>query len=86
MSRTPVERQRISVARFEGGYAVVVTEGGATADIPRWLLPAGAGEGEAVEVVHQGDSTVLLRVDRAATARGEVEAILTRLRDRAAGV
>lgn len=62
---------RLVIDRFEGDFAVIELEGGTVIDVPRWLLPAGASEGDVIIVQPpESDSadTVTLRVDPDATA------------------
>ena len=84
------EPLRLEVDRFEGDLAVVRTDGGRFLDLPRWILPAGTGEGDVVVVrrVVEGEAArVELTVDRAAgaAARAEAEGVLDRLRARDPG-
>ena len=79
------------VDRFEGDLAVVRTENGGFVNLPRWILPAEAGEGTHLEVAAQaGDHrtcTLTISVNTAAeeAMRAEAGAILHRLRGRDPG-
>ena len=41
---------RVTIDRFEGGFAVVETGCGTTADMPLLLLPEGAKEGDVLDI------------------------------------
>ena len=80
----PGER-RLVVDRFEGDVVVVRDDAGRFHDLPRWLLPAGLGEGDVVVARGEGEGAgarVELRVDPVAGAAGRREAaeLLARLR------
>lgn len=81
---------RLVVDRVEGELAAVEVDGGAVLDLPRWLLPPGAREGDVVQVEVHADGrarSLRLQVDAGATAaaREDAEALLKRLRDRDPG-
>jgi hypothetical protein len=90
-SSPAARHHRLVVDRIEGELAVVETGEGQFLDLPRWLLPAGAREGDVVTVQSRMDEDgarrLELRVDSAATetARSEVVQILERLRSRDPG-
>lgn len=87
----PARTRRLVIDRWEGEVAVAEQEDGTTLDVPRWLLPPGAREGDVVvietEVDGSGALRHVLRLDAEATraARGAAEAILARLRSRDPG-
>lgn len=74
------------VDRFEGETAVVEVDGGGTLDLPRWLLPPDAREGDHLVVRGEG-SRVEISLDPAATgaARAEAQATVERLKRRDPG-
>lgn len=81
------ERHQWVIDRFEGDLAVVEVDGEHVLDVPRWMLPDGAGEDDviAVEVRPGTDderAIVELRVDPEATAAAREEAaqLIERLR------
>ena len=78
------------VDRFEGDFAVVEVDGAAPIDLPRWLLPQGAREGDVVRAritPGAGGVRVDLRVDEEETARrrATVSERLQRLQSRDPG-
>ena len=79
------------VDRLEGGLAVVRTENGGFVNLPRWILPAEAGEGTHFEVAAQASDrqtcTLTISVNPATerAMRAEAGAILQRLRGRDPG-
>lgn len=82
---------RWTIDRCEGDLAVVEDERGRMLDLPRWLLPAGAGEGDVVVIAAEpdgeGERRLTLRLDHGAAvaAREAAESILARLRARDPG-
>ncbi|HEX2093675.1 MAG TPA: DUF3006 domain-containing protein [Longimicrobiaceae bacterium] len=81
---------RLVIDRFEGDLAVVEVDGGATLDLPCWLLPDGVKEGDHLAVRLDGGvgkRRVEIRVDEEATgaARREVGEIVDRLKKRDPG-
>lgn len=84
---------RLVVDRWEGDLCVVETEDGRVLDLPRWLVPPGAREGDVIRAwvepddAEPGARQVTLRVDAEATAeaRAAVESLLERLRRRDPG-
>lgn len=72
------DEHRWIVDRFEGDVAVVEVDGERFLELPRWLLPSDAGEGDVIAVAvaadESGRRTVELRVDRDATERAREEA------------
>lgn len=82
---------RLVIDRFEEDLVVVEVNGGAMLDLPRWMLPADAEEGDVV-LMQRGSSEGAdlrwtLRIDRAATeaARDTARATLERLKQRDPG-
>jgi hypothetical protein len=78
------------VDRFEGEIAVVEVAGGATLDLPRWMLPPHAHEGDVIRVragEAEGAWRVETTVDTAETRRRREAArgTLERLRARDPG-
>jgi hypothetical protein len=80
------------VDRFEGEFVVVEMPGGITIDLPRWLLPNGAKEGDVIQVEtglgrDSKGGSVRLTVDREASAASLADSRerLQRLRDRDPG-
>ena len=65
---------RWAVDRVEEGTAAVEQDGEHMYEIPRWLLPAGARDGDvlAATVTKRGDGevTITVRIDRSATNAG----------------
>lgn len=86
----PAER-RLVVDRFEGDLAVVEVDGGEVVDLPRWLLPPGAREGDVVRLrttaAEEGrrEVTLLLDADATRAARDDAARRLERLRARDPG-
>ena len=80
MPSTPAGR-RLIVDRFEGDLAVVEVEGGATADLPRWLLPPAAREGSHLQVrtAPDGSIEIVLDVESARAAAADARARMERL-------
>lgn len=72
------DEHRWIVDRFEGEVAVVEVDGDRIVDVPRWLLPTEAGEGDVivvrVDADDDGRKLAELRVDREATERAREEA------------
>ena len=61
--------RELIIDRFEGDLAVVEVVGAAhTLDLPRWLLPANAREGDVIRAVERSPGTVTILIDDAATA------------------
>lgn len=87
----PAAEHRLVVDRFEGDLAVVEVDGGPVLDLPRWLLPAEAREGDVVHVSTESTGAGELRVrarldpDATRTARDDAAARLERLRARDPG-
>jgi hypothetical protein len=86
----PRRSYEMVVDRFEGEIAVVEVSGGHTLDLPRWMLPPQAAEGDvirahAAEV--DGAWRVECTVDAAETARrrDRAKGTLDRLRKRDPG-
>jgi hypothetical protein len=83
--------RRLVIDRFEGDLAVAEVEAGATFDLPRWLLPVGAREGDHLRFRSwtraDGARRFELAIDPEATdaARAAAEATLARLRARDPG-
>ncbi len=82
--------RRWVVDRFEGGTAVVELDDGRFVDLPGELLPAGAAEGDLIEVTRsasEGAVTLILRIRPGGReeARGAAQAMLARLRARDPG-
>lgn len=83
--------RRWTIDRWEGDLVVVEDEGGRILDLPAWLLPAGAREGDVVvvaaEPAENGERRLTLRLDHraAAAARAAAESVLARLRARDPG-
>ena len=48
---------KIIIDRFEGGFAVVELPDGSFCNMPRCLVPDGAGEGAVVDIVYNADDT-----------------------------
>jgi hypothetical protein len=82
---------RLVIDRFEGDLAVVEVDGGPTLDLPRWLLPEGAKEGDHLtarrEEAGEGAARIELRLDPEATRAARQEAVdtLGRLKERDPG-
>ena len=73
----PRATHRLVVDRVEGEIVVVELEGGGTLDLPRWLLPPGAGEGDAIAARAEqveGKWRVEMEVDAEETARRRASA------------
>lgn len=83
MPSTPAER-RLIVDRFEGDLVVVEVAGGATADLPRWLLPLDAREGSHLRVRTGPDGAIEISLDEESTRSAAADA-LARLERLAAG-
>lgn len=81
----------MTIDHFEGDLVVVVRADGVRLDLPHWMVPAGAGEGDVLRFEEAGAAEagvrIEVRVDRAATAEREREAAarLERLRGRDPG-
>lgn len=77
---------RFVVDRFEGDLVVVEVDGEHVLDLPRWILPEGAREGDVLVATRRaaaGDTVAWeLRVDAEATARARADArrLVDRLR------
>ena len=67
------------IDRFEGGFAVVETDGGFV-NIPREKLPAGAGEGSVLEIGPDGGASLDKKVtaDREKMIRGMMDQLFDR--------
>jgi hypothetical protein len=82
---------RLVIDRFEEDLVVVEVNGGAMLDLPRWMLPSDAAEGDVVlmqqESSEGADLRWTVRIDRAATeaARNTARATLERLKQRDPG-
>jgi hypothetical protein len=80
------DARRLVIDRWEGDLAVVELDDGRVVELPGWLLPTGAREGDVVmvrsEVAEAGTRCLRLRIDAAATraTRAAAEALLARLR------
>ena len=65
---------RWAVDRVEEGTAAVEQDGDHMYEIPRWLLPAAARDGDVLAATvttrGEGEVTVTIRLDRAATSAG----------------
>lgn len=86
---SPQEHELV-VDRFEGAFVVVEVDGAPPIDLPRWLLPGSAREGDVVRArttVGPAGVRVDLRVDEEETARRRAAATerLQRLESRDPG-
>ena len=67
-----VKQYRWVVDSMEEQVASVEIDGKRTAQLPKWLLPRGAKEGDVLQVTHDiaesGESRLSIVVDRAATS------------------
>lgn len=85
------EQHRWIVDRFEGDLAVVEADGDRVLDVPRWLLPADAAEGDVIVVAVRSEGGTErgldLRIDREATerVRDEAQRLIDDLRRRDPG-
>ena len=65
---------RWAVDRVEEGTAAVEQDGDHMYEIPRWLLPAGARDGDVLAAVvtkrGEGEVTITVRLDRSGAATG----------------
>lgn len=86
MSASRSGDRRLVVDRFEGDVAVVELDDGATADLPRWILPPDAREGS-VLLLRAGAGAVHIALDAEATrdASRAAREQLDRLRERDPG-
>ena len=50
---------KVTIDRFEGEFAVVELDNGATADMPCILIPDGAKEGDVIEIIIDAQETDL---------------------------
>jgi hypothetical protein len=90
MKNTDPGTHRLVVDRFEGEFVVVELPGGNTIDLPLWLLPNGAKEGDVIQVEtglgREGGSVRLtIDLDASAAALADSRERLQRLRDRDPG-
>lgn len=48
---------RVVIDRFEDDFAVVILPDGKTADLPKMLVPEGAGEGAVIDITYNENET-----------------------------
>ncbi|HLU24889.1 MAG TPA: DUF3006 domain-containing protein [Longimicrobiales bacterium] len=71
------DTHRLIIDRFEEDLAVVEVDGERFLEVPRWLLPDGAGEDDVIRVRRSAEGAGLvleLEVDAEATAEAREEA------------
>ena len=92
MKITDPGTHRLIVDRFEGEFVVVEMPGGNTIDLPRWLLPNGAKEGDVIQVEtglgrdsEGGSVRLTIDLEASAAALADSRERLQRLRDRDPG-
>ena len=84
------ETHTFIVDRYEGAIAVVALDGGATLDVPRWLLPRSAAADDVLAVQVEADAeraVIVVQRDADATDRAgsAARAAIERLKRRDRG-